>query len=89
MVLPPPRTTGFTIWYSSISPSSANCETRLPLPKITMSAPGASFIFRISAGRSPFASFVLFHDALSSVLENTTFRRLFIRSATTVSFFIA
>ena len=28
---------------------------------------------------SPFTSVVLFHDALSSVLENTTFGRLFIR----------
>ena len=28
---------------------------------------------------SPFTSFVLFHDALSSVLENTTFGSLFIR----------
>ena len=55
----------------------------LPLPKIAMSSPGSFFIFRISAAMSPFTSFVLLHDALSRVLENTTFGRLFIPSATT------
>ena len=55
----------------------------------TMSFPGAFFIFRTSAAMSPFTSFVLFHDALARVRENTTFGRLFIPAATTGSFLIA
>ena len=45
----------------------------LPLPMITMSLPASSFIFRTSSAGSVFTSFVLFHDALSMVRENTTF----------------
>ena len=73
---------GFTTsWYSSIRPSWANSETMLPLPKSTMDGPGSFFIRRTSAAGSPFTSRVRFHDAVSKVLENTTFSRLFIRSA--------
>jgi hypothetical protein len=48
----------------------------------TMFGPGSAFSLRTSSARSPLMSRVLFHDALSRVLENTTFGRLFIRSAT-------
>ncbi len=43
----------------------------------TSSSPASFFIFRTSSTRPFFTSFVLFHEALSSVLENTTFGRLF------------
>ena len=54
-----------------------------------MSFPGSFFIFRISEAGSSFTSRVLLHDALLSVLENTTFGMLFMPSATTGSFWIA
>jgi hypothetical protein len=60
-----------------------------PLPMITMVGPASCFIFRTSAGRSPFTSFVLLHVAFSRVLENTTFGSLFMPSATSGFAFIA
>src|SRR5216684_6323531 len=82
-VRPLPTTSGLsTIWYSSINPASANCATTLPLPMITMFGPGSCFSLRTSVVKSPFNSVVLFHETLSNVVENTNFRRLFIRSTT-------
>jgi aldo/keto reductase family protein len=72
-----------TIWYSSINPASANCVTTLPLPMITMFGPGCCFSLRTSVAKSPFNRVVLFHETLSSVVENTNFCSMFIRSTTT------
>src|SRR5262245_13710895 len=82
-VRPLPMTIGFTtIWYSSISRASVSCETMLPLPRMTMSAPGWRFSFVTSLTRSPFTSVVFCQVTASSVREKTIFFIAFIPVAT-------
>ena len=89
IVLPLPRTTGFTTtWYSSINPSCANCETMLPLPKIDVFS-GSLLHLSHFRRQIAFNQSRVVPDAWSSLLENTTFGILFILAATTGIFSIA
>ena len=63
-------------------PACASCDTIEPLPRIARSGPPSAFNARTPGTTSSLMRVVFFQDACFMVLENTTFGRLFIPSAT-------
>src|SRR5207245_361616 len=79
---PWPRSTGVRARSSSSNkPCCKSVEERSALPKTNNVFPGCLFSFLTSSTTFSFTSVVLFQSAFFSVLENTTFGIVFMKSA--------